>query len=143
VIDLVATDHSPAPPSMKRLESGDFIRAWGGIASLQIGLPAVWTGASARGFSIEDVVRWMCREPARMARLDARKGGIAPGKDADLVVWDPDAESSVDPAALYHRHPVTPYSGLCLRGRVVTTLVRGRTVFGEGRCAAEPLGQCL
>jgi allantoinase len=143
VIDLVATDHSPAPPSMKRLDTGDFMRAWGGIASLQIGLSAVWTGASARGFSIEDVVRWMCRAPARLAGLEARKGAIAPGKDADLIVWDPDAESSVDPAALYHRHPVTPYAGLRLRGRVVTTLVRGETVLWEGRCAAEPHGQAL
>jgi allantoinase len=143
VIDLVATDHSPAPPSMKRLDTGDFMRAWGGIASLQIGLSAVWTGASARGFSIEDVVRWMCRAPARLAGLEARKGAIAPGKDADLIVWDPDAESSVDPAALYHRHPVTPYAGLRLRGRVATTFVRGKTVLWEGRCAAEPHGQAL
>jgi len=143
VIDLVATDHSPAPPSMKRLDTGDFMRAWGGIASLQIGLSAVWTGASARGFSIEDVVRWMCREPARLAGLEARKGAIAPGKDADLIVWDPDAESTVDPAALYHRHPVTPYAGLRLRGRVVTTLVRGQAVVREGQGAAEPFGQVL
>ena len=143
VIDLVATDHSPAPPSMKRLDAGDFMRAWGGIASLQIGLSAVWTGASARGFSIEDVVRWMCREPARLAGLEARKGAIAPGKDADLIVWDPDAESTVDPAALYHRHPVTPYAGLRLRGRVVTTLVRGQAVVREGQGAAEPFGQVL
>jgi allantoinase len=143
VIDLVATDHSPAPPSLKRLDTGDFMRAWGGIASLQVGLSAVWTGASARGFSIEDVVRWMCRAPARLAGLEARKGAIAPGKDADLVVWDPDAEGTVDPAALYQRHSVTPYAGLRLRGRVVTTLVRGETVFREGRFAAEPLGQAL
>ena len=119
------------------------MHAWGGIASLQIGLSAVWTGASARGFSIEDVVRWMCREPARLAGLEARKGAIAPGKDADLIVWDPDAEWSVDPAALYHRHPVTPYADLHLRGRVVTTLLRGETVLREGRCVAEPLGQAL
>ena len=103
----------------------------------------MWTGASARGFSIENVVRWMCRAPARLAGLEARKGAIAPGKDADLIVWDPDAESSVDPAALYHRHPVTPYAGLRLRGRVVTTLVRGETVLWEGRCTAEPHGQAL
>jgi allantoinase len=143
LIDLVATDHSPAPASMKHLDRGDFMRAWGGIASLQIGLQAVWTGASARGFSIEDVVRWMCREPARLAGLGARKGAIAPGKDADLIVWDPDAESSVDPAALHHRHPVTPYAGLRLRGRVVTTLLRGVTVLREGRFGAESLGQPL
>jgi allantoinase len=143
VIDLVATDHSPAPASLKRLDTGDFMQAWGGISSLQIGLPAVWTGASARGFSMEDVVRWMCRAPARLAGLEARKGAIAPGKDADLIVWDPDAEWSVDPAPLYHRHPVTPYANLRLRGRVVTTLLRGETVLREGRCVAEPLGQTL
>ena len=143
VIDLVATDHSPAPPSLKCLDSGDFVRAWGGIASLQIGLSAVWTGASARGFSMEDVVRWMCRAPARLAGLEARKGAIAPGKDADLIVWDPDAESTVDPAALYHRHPVTPYAGLRLRGRVVTTLLRGETVLREGEFGAAPLGTAL
>lgn len=143
IIDLVTTDHSPAPPSMKCLDTGDFLRAWGGIASLQIGLSAIWTGASARGFSIEDVVRWMCRGPARLAGLEARKGAIAPGKDADLVVWDPDAESHLDPAALYHRHPVTPYAALRLRGRVVTTLVRGETVLQEGTCEAEPLGQVV
>jgi len=143
VIDLVATDHSPAPPSMKCLDTGDFMRAWGGIASLQIGLSAVWTGASARGFAIEDVVRWMCRAPAQLAGLEARKCAIAPGKDADLVIWDPDAESSVDPAALYHRHPVTPYAGLRLRGRVVTTLVRGEPVLREGRFGAKPFGRAL
>ena len=143
VIDLVTTDHSPSPPSMKCLDSGDFMRAWGGVASLQLGLSAVWTGASARGFSIEDVVRWMCREPARLAGLEARKGAIAPGKDADLILWDPDAESSVDPAALYHRHPVTPYAGLRLRGRVVTTLVRGEIVLRDGTFGAEPIGQAL
>jgi allantoinase len=142
-IDLVATDHSPAPPSMKCLDTGDFMRAWGGIASLQIGLSAVWTGAAARGFSIADVVRWMCRAPAQLAGLEARKGAIATGKDADLIVWDPDAESSVDPAALYHRHPVTPYAGLRLRGRVVTTLVRGEPVLRDGQFGAKPLGRAL
>jgi allantoinase len=85
----------------------------------------------------------MCRAPARLAGLQARKGAIARGKDADLIVWDPDAESNVDPAALYHRHPVTPYAGLRLRGRVVTTLVRGEVVLWEGRCGAEPHGQAL
>jgi allantoinase len=135
-VDLVASDHSPSPPAMKRLEEGDFTTAWGGIASLQLGLSAVWTGAAARGIGIEAVVRWMCSAPAGLAGLTGRKGAIAPGCDADLVVFDPDAEWIVEPDRLEHRHPVTPYAGLRLRGRVRTTMLRGDVVFDEGRFSA-------
>jgi allantoinase len=134
-IDLVASDHSPSPPAMKRLEDGDFAAAWGGIASLQLGLNAVWTGAAARGIGIERVVRWMSAAPAALAGLSERKGAIAPGRDADLVVFDPDAEWIVEPDGLEHRHPVTPYAGLRLRGRVRTTLLRGEVVYDAGRFA--------
>jgi allantoinase len=142
-IDLVASDHSPAPPALKHLDDGDLLRAWGGIASLQVGLAVVWTGAAARGFSVAEVLRWMAAAPARLAGLDRVKGSIAPGCDADLVIWDPDAEAEVDPAALFHRHPITPYAGRRLRGRVQTTLLRGEIVFEHGSFPQAPRGRHL
>ncbi len=129
VIDLVASDHSPCPPEMKKVEAGDFQSAWGGIASLQVGLPAVWTGARERGFTVADVAEWMCAAPARLAGLEGRKGTIAPGYDADLVVWDPEASFEVDLTRLRHRHKITPYAGRTLHGVVRRTLVRGEDVF--------------
>ena len=142
-IDLVATDHSPAPPALKHLEDGDFLRAWGGIASLQLGLAAVWTGASARSLPFESLVRWMAAAPARLAGLGRTKGAIAAGHDADLVIWDPEAEQIVDPATLHHRHPVTPYAGMRLRGTVRITLLRGRVVFDNGVLLEHPEGRAV
>lgn len=142
-IDLVATDHSPCPPAMKGLDGGDFLRAWGGIASLQLSLPVVWNGARQRGYTPVDVARWMCEAPARLAGLDASKGAIAPGRDADFVVWDPDATFIVDPARLHHRHPLTPYAGATLPGVVRATYLRGRRVFDGAQVAAEPTGRIL
>lgn len=142
-IDLVATDHSPAPPALKRLDEGDFVRAWGGIASLQIGLSAVWTGAAARHLPLERLSAWMAAAPARLAGLADTKGRIAVGRDADLVVWDPDADVRIDGAALYHRHPVTPYDGARLKGRVQTTILRGRVIYEEGRHVGPPSGRLL
>lgn len=128
ILDLVVTDHSPCPPEMK---DGDFRAAWGGIASLQLALSAVWTEARQRGFTVSDLARWMCSAPARLAGLEGRKGAIAPGYDADLVIWDPEASFVVDPAQLRHRHPLTPYAGRTLYGAVQRTLVRGKDVFPE------------
>jgi len=141
-IDLIATDHSPAPPALKLLEEGDFLRAWGGIASLQLSLAAVWTGASARRLPFDLLPRWMAGAPATLAGLAGSKGSIAEGRDADLVLWDPDAEQVVDPAALYHRHPITPYAGMRLRGKVRTTILRGQIVYEDG-AFAEPSGKVL
>ncbi|HZG92797.1 MAG TPA: allantoinase AllB, partial [Pseudonocardia sp.] len=129
-IDLVVSDHSPCTAELKRLETGDFGLAWGGIASLQLGLPLVWTGASARGHGLADVVRWMAQRPAELVGL-AGKGRIAPGADADLVVFAPDEEFVV--GALQHRNPVTPYTGRTLRGVVRSTWLRGASVDGEPR----------
>jgi len=129
-IDLIASDHSPCPPEMKG--GGDFVRAWGGIASLELSLPIVWTGAKARGIGLERVTEWLSAGPARLAGLDGRKGSIEPGKDADLVVWDPDAEVVVDEARLHQRHRRTPYAGMRLRGRVHETWARGRLVYRDG-----------
>jgi allantoinase len=126
-IDFVATDHSPCPPAMKG--DGDFVRAWGGIASLELSLSAVWTGAAARDFGVERVADWLSSAPARLAGLDGRKGSIEPGKDADLVIWDPDASFVVDEARLRQRHKRTPYAGRRLRGRVHETWARGRLVY--------------
>lgn len=142
-IDLVASDHSPCPPEMKDPAGGDFRTAWGGVASLQLALAATWTEARARGHGLEDLVRWMCEGPARLAGLAERKGRIAPGWDADLVVWDPDGEWTVRGTELHHRHPVTPYEGRTLAGRVERTFVRGVEVYEEGRLAEERPGRWL
>lgn len=124
-IDLVASDHSPSPPSLRALDSGNLFAAWGGIASLQLLLPAVWTGARARGHSLADLARWTSTSPARLIGLGHRKGVIAPGYDADLVAFDPGASFIVEGSKLEHRHPQTPYEGRTLQGVVVRTWVRG------------------
>ena len=134
-IDLIASDHSPAPASLKGVDDGDFVKAWGGIASLQVGLAAIWTQASQRGLSLNQVVRWMAEAPARLAGLSS-KGRLAPGADADLVFFDPDASWIVDPTRLHHRHPLTPYAGMRLKGAVRRTILRGETVFENGEVAA-------
>ncbi len=142
-LELVASDHSPCPPEMKERGSGDWFDAWGGIASLQLGLPVTWTGARARGMGPERIAEWMGAAPARLAGLERRKGAIAPGRDADLVVWDPDGETRVDPAALHHRHALTPYAGGVFAGEVLATYVRGTLVYDRGRFPAEPAGRIL
>lgn len=121
LIDIVVSDHSPCTPELKR---GNFMDCWGGIASLQFLLPIVWTNASARGFGLDDLVRWCSTGPARMAGL-ARKGAIAVGNDADFVVWDPGETFTVTPEIIRHRHKVTPYLGAELRGVVKETWVGG------------------
>jgi allantoinase len=136
LIDCVVSDHSPCSPELKQFGSGDFAAAWGGIASLQLGLPVVWTAAARRGYGLSDVVRWMARRPAELAGL-AGKGRIEVGYDADFVVFAPEETFVVDPDALHHRHPVTPYAGETLRGVVRQTWLRGSLVDGT------PAGQLL
>ena len=118
-LSMVVSDHSPSPPHMKE---GDFATAWGGVSSLQIRLPVTWTGASSRGFGLENLAAWLALEPARLAGLDDRKGAIEIGQDADFVVFDPDGETMVRGTELLHRHQMTPYEGMRLRGRVVDTV---------------------
>jgi allantoinase len=141
-LDFVVTDHSPSPPAMKHLADGDFAGAWGGIASLQIGPRAVWTGGRARGFSLGDLCRWLSAAPARLAGLESRKGAIAPGRDADLVLFDAAARSPVRGEALEHRHPLTPYEGLLLDGAVRRTFLRGQLVYDNGALTA-PRGELI
>lgn len=140
---MVVTDHSPAPPALKQVVSGDFVGAWGGIASLELSLAAVWTEASNRGFGPADIARWMSHQPAIVSGLSDRKGAIGPGYDADLIVWDPDAQFVVKGANLQQRHKLTPYDGRALRGVVRTTYLAGVNVWDEGALVAASRGRLL
>lgn len=131
-IDMVVSDHSPAPPHLRLREVGDFFAAWGGIASLQLRLPAVWTEARARGHTVDAVTRWVAEQPARLVGLWPHKGVIAAGADADLVFWHPQREFTVDAAMLRHRHSLTPWLGRRLAGVVEATYLRGEQAFRLG-----------
>jgi len=137
ILDFIVSDHSPCTAAMKDLGGGDFGAAWGGISSLQLGLPIVWTEARRRGVPLSQIAVWMARAPAEFAGLPA-KGRIAPGFDADFCIFAPDESFVVDPKRLYHRHPVTPYAGRNLRGVVRSTILRGEVVDGK-----RPRGQLL
>jgi allantoinase len=136
-IGLIVSDHSPCPGEMKVRETGDFMKAWGGIASLQLRLPVVWTEARRRGFTLLDLTRWLCANPARQVGFETRKGSIAVGCDADLVIWNPAAQFPVTASSLYHRHKITPYAGEVLSGVVEQTFLRGRKIIDA------PLGHML
>ncbi len=128
-LDAVVSGHSPCPPELK---DGGFGRAWAGVSSLGLALRVVWSGAAARGHTLDDVAAWMSAAPAALAGLERAKGAIAPGRDADLVVFAPDEIAEVDTAALRHRHCVTPYAGLALRGAVRRVWLRGGESPGAG-----------
>lgn len=142
LLSMVVSDHSPCTPDLKRMESGDFDAAWGGIAGLQFSLPAVHTEARARGFSLDRLVAWMCAAPARHAGLGARKGSIAEGFDADLVAFDTEASFVVDPAMVHHKNKVTPYRGETLHGVVRGTWLRGERVY-DGHEFTAPRGRWI
>jgi len=141
-IDMVVSDHSPCPPAMKLRDQGDFMSAWGGISSLQLRLPVIWTEASARGFALEQIVEWLCAAPARQVGLSSLKGALKVGGDADIVIWNPEAEFCVAPEALHHRHKLTPYAGEVLRGVVEKTFLRGQMVYDGGEFST-PKGSLL
>jgi allantoinase len=142
-IDMIVSDHSPCPPKMKLPEQGDFMKAWGGISSLQLRLPVIWTEASARGFTIANLVEWLCSAPARQVGLAQKKGSINVGCDADLMIWNSDREFRVAPEKLHHRHKLTPYNGEVLRGVVEKTFLRGEMVYDGGEFARDPSGEIL
>ncbi|MBI3538707.1 MAG: allantoinase AllB, partial [Candidatus Eisenbacteria bacterium] len=135
-IDMIVSDHSPCVPELKHGESGDFVAAWGGIESLAVSVAATWAEAQRRGFTVADLARWMSAKPAALAGFGGRKGVIAPGADADLIAWNPDAEWTVDGRKLPHRNPVSPYEGRSVRGVVHITVAGGEWVTGH---AATPL----
>ena len=128
---------------MKCLDTGDFSRAWGGIASLQLGLPAMWTKLRGQKHSLEHLVGWMCAGPARLAELETHKGAITEGYDADLVVWNPEKRFVVQPEMLQHRHKVTPYLNATLRGAVEATFLKGELIYDRGRFPGAPRGELL
>ncbi|GAA4746439.1 allantoinase AllB [Flavisolibacter ginsenosidimutans] len=133
VIDFVATDHSPATPELKELQSGDFTKAWGGIASIQFALPVLWTAAKQRGITPNDICRWLSSNPAKLIGQQTRKGEIAEGYDADLIVWNPEESFVVTEDIIHHKHKVTPYLGRELFGVVKQTYLNGTMVFDKGK----------
>jgi allantoinase len=143
LIEMVVSDHSPCPPERKLRDSGDFLRAWGGISSLQLRLPLMWTAARRRGYSFLHLAEWLCRAPARLVGLHHRKGAIQKGYDADLVVWNSEGSFTVDGSALHHRHKLTPYAGQILDGVVEATFLRGKKIYQKGQFAPEPSGEIV
>jgi allantoinase len=141
-IGMIVSDHSPCPPEMKRPGDGDFLQAWGGIASLQLRLPVVWTEARARGHSLDQLAEWLAAAPARLAGL-GNKGAIRVGRDADIVVWRPDETFRVEPSRLLHRHKLTPYAGQRLSGVVEATFLRGDKIYERGKVLEERRGHLL
>lgn len=143
LINFVATDHSPATPSLKEIESGDFMKAWGGIASIQFALPVLWTAAKKRDGNFSDIVRWLCENPAKLAGLENRKGKIAIGYDADLVVVNEEKSFTVDEACCHHKHKVSPYMGETLYGVVEQTYLAGEKVYDDGKFQLLNKGRAL
>ena len=142
-IDFIVSDHSPCPPRMKTGARGNWFRAWGGIASLELRLPVVWTEARRRGHSFEHVARWLAEGPAQLLGLDGHKGILAQGADADLVVWNPEKMFHVKPSQMHQRHTLTPYAGEALAGVVQATFLRGRRIFEGGKFFGQPAGSLL
>ena len=143
IIDFVATDHSPAPPDLKQMQSGDFMKAWGGIASIQLALPVLWTAAQQRGFSIVDIARWLSEKPAQLAGLSSCKGQIIKGYDADLIVWNPEKSFVVSEDILEHKHKMTPYLHEELLGAVEQTYLAGVPVFANGKVVEVNAGKII
>jgi allantoinase len=133
IIDFVATDHSPSTPELKELQSGDFTKAWGGIASLQFALPALWTAAKQKGFTINDIAKWLSQNPSKLIQQQNKKGKLAKGFDADLIVWNPEEKFIVTEDIVLHKHKITPYLGRELFGVVKQTYLKGIKVYDAGK----------
>lgn len=143
LIEMVVSDHSPCPPGMKSLGTGNFMEAWGGISSLQLRLPIMWTQALERGYSISHLSEWLCRAPARLVGLSERKGAIAAGYDADIIIWNPQTTFRVEPSMIHHKHKLTPYAGQTLSGVVEATYLRGVRIYDRGQFSEKASGAML
>ncbi|MEO6523659.1 MAG: allantoinase AllB [Mucilaginibacter sp.] len=132
VIDFVATDHSPAPPDLKQMQTGDFTKAWGGISSLQFALPVLWTAAKKHNCMLNDIAKWLSENPAKLIGKEDKKGKIEPGYDADLVIWDAETSFVLTEDMIQHKHKVTPYLGQTLYGIVEQTYIAGNKLFDKG-----------
>ncbi|HEX5655359.1 MAG TPA: allantoinase AllB [Chitinophagaceae bacterium] len=143
IIDFVASDHSPAPPELKEIGSGNFRNAWGGISSLQFALPTLWTAARNQGCQLEDMAKWLSENPSRLPGLENNKGRIEKGYDADFVVWDPEKEFTVAEEMILHRHKITPYLHENLYGVVEQTWLAGKKVFDKGKFLHLNKGQVI
>jgi allantoinase len=141
LVDMIVTDHSPCPPAMKCREQGRFDNAWGGIAGIGLALPIVWTEMRIRGISLQRIADWMSAAPARLAGLSGSKGLLAPGADADFVVFDPDARWTIEESDLRFRHKLSPYLGENVVGRVKETWLRGEPVYIDGEFTGTPRGE--
>jgi allantoinase len=140
-IDMIVTDHSPCPPEMKREDSGRFDLAWGGIAGISLALSIIYTECCHRGFTLDDIVRWMSNAPAALAGISHLAGALEAGRDANFVVFDADTEFTVTADHLYYRHAISPYLNETPRGVVKATYLRGEAVYGEGSFAPKPSGR--
>ncbi|MBC7587661.1 MAG: amidohydrolase family protein, partial [Chitinophagaceae bacterium] len=143
IIDFVATDHSPTPPDMKRLYDGDFIKAWGGISSIQFALPVLWTAAKERNCSIVDMAKWLCSNPAKLIGKQDTIGKIAVGYHADLVIWDAEKKFTVTEDFIHHKHHVTPYLNEVLSGVVEKTYLNGEEVYSHLKFTKLNKGQII
>jgi allantoinase len=143
LIDMVTTDHSPCVPEMKTSGEGRWDRAWGGVSTMGLALPVLWTAMHRRGIAVEKIGQWMGIAPAKLAGLTGRKGAIAEGADADFVIFDPDAEWTVSADDLRFKNKVSPYIGAELHGRVKETWLRGERIFKDGECAVVARGREL
>jgi allantoinase len=140
-IDFVVSDHSPCSPHLKFLDEGDLKKAWGGISSLQFGLSTIWTEARKRGGTITDIARWMCSSPATFLHMDEYKGLLKEGYDADIVIWDPEEQHTIEKSNIHHRHKITPYDGRLLFGKVKRTYLRGEVIFDGTVVREVPTGE--
>ena len=143
LINFITSDHSPCTAELKNLEVGDFEKAWGGISSIQFTLPIIWTECKTRGYSMDQLINWMSKQPAKFIGKDQQKGQISPGFDADLVCWNPDKKYIIQKEAIHHKNKLTPYEGESLYGVVNATFLRGQKVYKNGEFLGDPKGKII